>query len=65
MRNETHVCATCGSHRVEYGPLVDTGEEVYYPLTCQDCGAKSEERYDLIHVGTYAEGEETIEDQNS
>ena len=64
MRNETGVCAACGSKNIEYGKLVDTAEEVYYPITCNDCGAKSREVYDLIHIGTFEEGEEsdTLED---
>lgn len=65
MRDETGVCAACGSGNIEYGKLVDTANEVYYPITCNDCGAKSREVYDLIHIGTYEEGEEsgTLEDR--
>ena len=59
MRNEPGVCAVCGSEDIEYGHLVDTEPiYVYYPITCNACGAKSEERYEMTHIGTFAEGED-------
>jgi ribosomal protein L40E len=59
MRHETGVCAKCGSSNIRYGKLKDTGDYyVYYPIVCRECGARSEERYDLVHIGTYAEGED-------
>ena len=65
MKDETGVCGACGSSNIEYGKLVDTGDYyVFYPITCKDCGAKSEERYDLIHIGTYVEGEEVGQEED-
>ena len=59
MKRERGVCAICGSHNVDWGPLHDTGDAyVYYKIICKDCGAKSEERYDLMFLGTYREDEE-------
>lgn len=54
MTTEIGVCAVCGSDDIEYGPITDDGNDyVYYPITCNECGARSEERYDLEYIGTY------------
>lgn len=59
MKGETGICAACGSRNVDWGKLTDTGDAyVYYPVVCKDCGAHSEERYDLLFMGTYAKGED-------
>jgi transcription elongation factor Elf1 len=48
-------CPHCGSQDINYGRMVDTGDDVYYPLVCAACGKHAHEVYGLEFVGMYTE----------
>jgi len=47
-------CPKCNSGNVKYEKIVDTGDDVYYPLKCQDCGAEAREYYFVEYSETVA-----------
>ena len=58
MKTEQGTCPVCGSHNVDYGELQFPSDIIFYPITCRDCGAKSEERYEMLYIGNFEEGED-------
>lgn len=44
-------CLICGSSILNYDSFELEGESVMYPWTCEDCGSKGKEVYELSFVG--------------
>lgn len=40
-------CPKCGNYNLYYDPMEIEGNSVYYPWTCEDCGASGKEWYNL------------------
>lgn len=53
MKQEQGICPVCGSENLSYGVIDVTDVGVFYPATCEDCGANFEEHYDLTFAGHY------------
>lgn len=46
-------CGKCGSEDLDYGAMKLTGDcMVYYPFTCNGCGAEGKEWYNLDYNST-------------
>ncbi|KKL19487.1 hypothetical protein LCGC14_2464990 [marine sediment metagenome] len=45
-------CPKCGGENLNYETILDTGEQISYPFTCDDCGATGDEFYHLKYGGT-------------
>lgn len=52
MSSEAGFCPNCGSDAINYGPIEDGDECVFYPAECEDCGHTYRECYMLTFVGT-------------
>ena len=50
-------CPKCGSEGITYGVLEIVDEQLYYPITCDDCGCTSKEWYSIKYI-------ESITDDN-
>lgn len=48
---EEGVCPVCGQARLEYGCIETTDDMIFYPWTCEHCGASGEEWYKLTFAG--------------
>ena len=46
--NEPGRCPKCGNCSLSYETNVDDSYGIYYPYTCDDCGATGKERYSKI-----------------
>ena len=53
IKAQTGVCPICQSEEVSYGSLELCDNDVYYPVTCDKCGASFREFYELKFVGHY------------
>jgi len=52
LSNEAGKCPCCGSDDLDYeGMEPEDNNMVYYPWTCNDCGATGEEWYTLEFSG--------------
>ena len=40
-------CPKCGNYNLDYGAVEFSDNAIYYPWTCEDCGATGKEWYDL------------------
>lgn len=40
-------CPKCGNYNLDYGVVEFSDNAIYYPWTCEDCGATGKEWYDL------------------
>ena len=40
-------CPKCGNYDLDYGAVKFSDDAIYYPWTCEDCGATGKEWYDL------------------
>lgn len=40
-------CPKCGSTNIDYDAIEVQDNQVYYPCTCENCGAEFEEWYNL------------------
>lgn len=40
-------CPKCENYNLNYGSIKIDGNSIYYPWTCEDCGATGKEWYDL------------------
>ena len=40
-------CPKCGNYNLDYGTVKVSDNAIYYPWTCEDCGATGKEWYDL------------------
>lgn len=56
--NESDICPICGSY-LDYEPIELEGDMIYYPYTCENCGAKGEEWYSLEFNGHSVYNENT------
>lgn len=45
------ICPLCGSENLDYGVLQPDDDCIYYPCTCDDCGATFKEYYSLDFSG--------------
>lgn len=48
-------CPQCNSDNIEWGDAEPDGALIYRIHSCEDCGVKWEERYDLVKVRIYEE----------
>lgn len=48
--HNTGQCPYCLSYSVDYGILELVGEQLYYPITCNDCDKTSKEWYRLEFI---------------
>ena len=47
-KHEAGICPLCGSDNISYEEIeIDGGDGVFYPATCDDCGATFKECYNL------------------
>lgn len=51
-------CPKCGNYNLDYDPMEIEGNSVYYPWTCEDCGATGKEWYNLEFSEQELEGGE-------
>lgn len=67
MVEEVGRCPRCGGTNLNYGVIGVDGEQIYYPWTCEECGAKGKEWHMLTFSGhtdwqekevNYGQGEE-------
>lgn len=47
------VCPVCESEQVSYGTLEPDDDGIFYPVTCDKCGATWHECYDIEFSGVY------------
>lgn len=46
-------CAYCGSEELTYGAIeFSDGNMIYYPFTCDECGAEGKEWYEMTYSCT-------------
>jgi len=66
MSVESGKCPKCGSENLDYEGKMErgvSGNAVYYPFTCSDCGFEGREWYTLTFDGfTDDDGNEITED---
>ena len=48
-------CSKCNSEDLDYGALEIDGKMLYYPFTCESCGAEGKEYYCLEYTETIME----------
>lgn len=41
------ICPMCGSDFLDYGDITPSGNDVYYPAKCLNCGCKFKECYSV------------------
>lgn len=56
--NEKGQCPKCDSENLEYGAIMQYGESIYYPFTCNDCGCEGKEFYSLEFDEIVSDNEE-------
>lgn len=57
-------CPICNSTNLTYGTIEITDVGVFYPATCEDCGADFEEHYNLSFAGHYKIHNNKVKPQN-
>lgn len=50
MRTYMWVCPCCNEEYFEYGAIQLEGDQCYFPRTCEKCGAKWEEWYNMDFI---------------
>ena len=48
--NEINRCAKCGSLHLTYGVIELVGDQVYYPVQCDECDWNGQEWYKLTFI---------------
>lgn len=55
METKQGKCPKCNKDDLDYGSLEIEDDSIYYPYTCNDCGLKGREWYNLYFIGHWDE----------
>lgn len=51
--DEKGICPHCKSEDVKHGGLIDSADEVFYQVRCNDCGEVWRETYNMEFIGNF------------